>query len=172
MYQAIGALCVLFFNKAGHYMNSTDPNATQSNTGGWCWVEKQDTAWETILWELAGGKFIELVSTIVICPVMYFLTLRNLAEIRASSRSVADSEVAPSKQSNSRITEFGRKLHVVPVIFLFARIWGTINEIVLVTSDQPVDFLQYATALFDPSQGFFNGVMYVKITTTTYASNK
>ena len=175
-FQAICVIFVLAFQKAGHYESnttthggglhnasaSTSTAGPTSNTGGWCWIEKQDFVWQTILWELMGGKFIEIVSTLFLCPVMYFLTLRNLAEIQASRRSVSDSLQKLNKDSQTRITEFGRKLHFVPVIFLLARMWGTINAAVVVATNEPVVWLEYMVAIFDPSQGFWNGLMCVR----------
>ncbi len=66
-----------------------------------------------------------------ISGIRYLLTLRNLAEIQASRRSVSDSLERLNRDSQTRITEFGRKLHAVPIIFLFVRLWGTINAAII-----------------------------------------
>ncbi len=166
--QVLLAILVAAYGKAGPYTNSTIPPGTnmttaaaKSNTGGWCWIRNQSTVGETALWELVGGKFVELVSTLLVCPIMYLLTVRNLAEIRASRRSMSDSLDKLNDESHARITEFGRKLHAVPIIFLFTRLWGTVNEAVILFGVAESQLLKYATAIFDPSQGFWNGLMCV-----------
>lgn len=67
----ISCIIVISFGQTGYYEND-------NNSGGWCWIKNSD---HTLLWELIGGKFIELICVFIICPLIYYLVERNLNTI-------------------------------------------------------------------------------------------
>ncbi len=61
-------------------------------------------------------------------------------------------------------TQFYVKLSALPLVFLFIRVWGTARIILQASGfrDSGVDqFLAVMQAFFDPSQGFFNALLFV-----------
>lgn len=67
-------------------------------------------------------------------------------------------------QSQAYFSRFYVKLFVLPIVFIFIRMWSSLRVILLAAGAQDAsknEFLQVMQAFFDPSQGFFNAVLFV-----------
>lgn len=52
------------------------------NSGGWCWVKENEKLKIPIwVWELLGGKLIEIICVFILCPLFYYLINKNLKSI-------------------------------------------------------------------------------------------
>eukprot|EP01033_Poteriospumella_lacustris_P000112 gene111-73_t len=67
-------------------------------------------------------------------------------------------------QSRAYFSRFYLKLFVLPIVFIFIRLWSSLRVILLAAGAEEAsrnDFLLVMQAFFDPSQGFFNAVLFV-----------
>lgn len=78
--------------------------------------------------------------------------------------SSIDKERTTSTQSNGKyFTKFYMKLALLPIVFIFIRLWSSL-KVILIAVDSPDagnEVLDYFLTFFDPSQGFFNAVLFV-----------
>lgn len=221
-------MCVLFVAAFGH------AGKDSNNTGGWCWV-KASGNYELFIWEMVGGKLVELTSCVVILPLLYTVAIRRLTQLERSSRitrskksasssssfhdvvgasksppaspgqvrrspattisielnnplidehdsndamrreSSVDSEpshpqrpTASSTASSVTFREFYLKMGAVPVVFFLIRLWGNVRIFIYAfaassspATDAADGWMRVMHAVFDPSQGFFNSLIFV-----------
>jgi len=180
-------ILVLFFKHAGG-------DQSNANTGGWCWVVA-DNYKDLFIWELIGGKAVEWISCFIIVPFLYALISFNLVRLgqirdpvqdNLSSREsisynfsdvysvVSDGltsavaepiVVVAERKTSSLYSQFYGKLMVVPIVFIFIRLWSSLRVVVMFAnggqSSSFNDVLLYLQAFFDPSQGIFNAFLFV-----------
>lgn len=80
---------VSVFHHAGNNGSSLEDDGVDSNTGGWCWITA-NSAKETFIWEVIGGKFVEWTSCLIVLPYLYTSVgckLYNL-DVKNSSRQI------------------------------------------------------------------------------------
>ncbi|XP_030078254.1 G-protein coupled receptor 157 [Microcaecilia unicolor] len=100
---------------------------------GWCWVSI--TAKDRILWMLLTGKVWEMLAYIIL-PIFYLLIKKHIRLAHA-----ALSEYRPILASDHvyqpRASIADKKLVIIPLIFIFLRIWSTVRFF-LTLCDSPV----------------------------------
>ena len=71
----------------------------------------------------------------------------------------------PNNNNNSGFfTKFYYKLAILPILLLFIRLWGSLRIILEISGRDDLansGFLKLMQAFFDPSQGFFNAILFV-----------
>ena len=83
----IASLCIILVASFGHA-------GSDNNTGGWCWVTANSNT-SLFVWELLGGKLVEIVSCLFVLPTLYYLAARKLFILEKSSNfGVSDTEAA------------------------------------------------------------------------------
>jgi hypothetical protein len=105
------------------------------NTGGWCWLKLNTTdqgAETRLMWELIGGKGVEISCIIIVC-VLYFFTARKF---RANDMHELQQTLRPDVPVRQNVQEFQRKLVLVPLFFVLARLWGSINTFLFAFDSQ------------------------------------
>lgn len=104
----------------------------------------------------------------------------SMAELESASTSIRPSIVSSNQDPRKiesdiiRISDYTKKtqyfnsfylkLALLPIVFIFIRFWSSIRVILLFAGDDKTansPFLVVMQALFDPSQGFFNAILFV-----------
>lgn len=166
-----------------------------------------------MLWVLVGGKCVEWLSICVITPAFYILIQAQFGRrLRAVQAAVVthvtvertlDRKPFPSQKSEpsfhtlrrraaavaphvQQLSEFNRKLILVPIVFFLGRLSGDVNVVrsLMEPNAKPLYWLGvlqvrwwlcsclqgdhsysrcalFVQGFFDPSQGFFNGLIFV-----------
>jgi len=131
-----GFICILIGSFSAEGFSS-------GSTGGWCWISSDQPHPLIVVWELVGGKGIEWFSCVVFVPFLYvsaYLRLRSICKM---------------DPHRDKFHAFTRRLILVPVVFFFIRLWGSILAIQIMIGASSSNVLRIAGAFFDPSQGFF-----------------
>uniref|UniRef100_A0A3P9KRP9 G protein-coupled receptor 157 n=1 Tax=Oryzias latipes TaxID=8090 RepID=A0A3P9KRP9_ORYLA len=129
---------------------------------GWCWVRID--ARDRILWMLLTGKIWEFLAYLTL-PVLYILIKRHIHKAHAALseyRPILANR--PESQSFSSMADV--KLTLIPIIFIFLRIWSTVRFILLL-ADSPVrqnPALVMLHGIGNTSQGAANCIMFVLFT--------
>jgi G protein-coupled receptor 157 len=140
-----------------------------SETVGWCWIRSAySISWpdwsnqaKEIFWKVLVGKGIELLSY-VFTPVFYILSKRILHHDRSQQLLL---NTTPRVRATLQDTD--RKLVLIPMVFLFFRIWGSVRFITSVYCPgflgiYPVALMQ---GLGDSAQGWANCLLFCFFTT-------
>jgi len=145
-------MCTLVgsMNKAGQYTHVDDDHPTTPiNTGGWCWIKSQNQE-DLIIWEIIGGKIVEWPSAFIFLPGIYAMIVHKISHLTTS-------------ETQAKFGGFTRRLVLVPVIFFLTRMWGSVLAIqTMINPDKGgTEWVTWISAFFDPSQGFFNALLFV-----------
>ncbi|XP_060115044.1 G-protein coupled receptor 157 [Heteronotia binoei] len=126
---------------------------------GWCWIDIQ--ADDRVLWMLLAGKLWEFLAYLIL-PIFYILIRKHIHRAHA-----ALSEYRPILSStpafHPRTSIADKKLILIPVIFIFLRIWSTIR-FVLTLSGSPLvqnPLLVVLHGIGNTFQGGANCIMFV-----------
>lgn len=95
-------------------------------------------------------------------------TINRISQNDDIELSKLNENIQPNNRSNSKnrnnknpsnqyILIFYKKLVLIPIVFMICRIWGTVHTFL---PGHPT-WLSYFQAFFDPLQGFFNGIIFV-----------
>lgn len=147
----VAALCL---NKIGY-------DASEVSVG-WCWVKIE--APDHVMWMLLTGKIWEFLAYVTL-PVLYILIKRHIHIAHA-----ALSEYRPILASSSTAHSFSSmadmKLTLIPVIFIFLRIWSTVRFILLLanSSARQNPVLVTLHGIGNTFQGAANCIMFVLFT--------
>ncbi|XP_034552282.1 G-protein coupled receptor 157 [Notolabrus celidotus] len=129
---------------------------------GWCWVRIH--APDRVLWMLLTGKIWEFLAYLTL-PVLYILIKRHI-HIAHSALSEYRPILANRPQSHSFFTMADMKLTLIPIIFIFLRLWSTVRFILLLVGSparlNPV--LVTLHGIGNTSQGTANCIMFVFFT--------
>jgi len=141
-----------------------------SETVGWCWINNANLIswpyWENksraIFWKILVGKGIEFLSYIF-TPIIYIISKRALQSDRLNQQLLLNT----TARVRATIQDTDRKLVLIPIVFLFFRIWGSVRWL---TSMPCPGFLNlYAMALMqglgDSAQGWANCLLFCVFTT-------
>lgn len=129
---------------------------------GWCWVKIQ--ARDHVMWMLLTGKIWEFLAYVSL-PVLYILIKRHIHTAHA-----ALSEYRPILASSSAAHSFSSmadmKLTLIPVIFIFLRIWSTVRFILFLVNSSARQHPVLVTlhGIGNTFQGAANCIMFVLFT--------
>ena len=130
-----------------------------TDSAGWCFMayygNEVNLTKMHALSEILGGKFFDIFTLIVLTVVYFFAVLKYCRDrMKPRLNSVTEQEV---------------KLVLVPVAFMFMRIWGVVRcilELYQAFNNQKrcYEFLAYMQAIGDPAQGWVNGIIFIILT--------
>jgi hypothetical protein len=81
-----------------------------------------------------------------------------------ANQGIIATDASSRAQSRAYFSRFYVKLFVLPIVFIFIRMWSSLRVILLAAGAEDAsrnEFLQIMQAFLDPSQGFFNAVLFV-----------
>ncbi|NXR48345.1 GP157 protein, partial [Hippolais icterina] len=129
---------------------------------GWCWVNLD--AEDRLLWMLLTGKAWEILAYVTL-PVLYILIKKHINRAHAAlSEYRPILPAAPAPRPRASIAD--KKLILIPVIFIFLRIWSTVR-FVLTLCDSPAvqnPVLVVLHGIGNTFQGGANCIMFVLCT--------
>jgi len=137
---------------------------------GWCWVTASSRipwpiGWtnrqKELFWKFLVGKGIEVLAYIF-TPILYVISKKNLHYDRSQQLLLNT-----TPRVRATLHETDRKLVLIPMVFLFFRIWGSVR---FITSVYCPGFLNiYPIALMqglgDSAQGWANCLLFCFFTT-------
>lgn len=129
---------------------------------GWCWVKIE--APDHVMWMLLTGKIWEFLAYVTL-PILYILIKRHIHVAHA-----ALSEYRPILASSSTAHSFSSmadmKLTLIPVIFIFLRVWSTVRFILLLLNSTARQHPVLVTlhGIGNTFQGAANCIMFVLFT--------
>ncbi|XP_043532106.1 G-protein coupled receptor 157 isoform X1 [Chiloscyllium plagiosum] len=129
---------------------------------GWCWVSIQ--AEDHVLWMLLTGKIWEFIAYITL-PTLYILIKKHIYKAHE-----ALSEYRPiltsSSSHHTRSSIADRKLTIIPIIFIFLRIWSTVRFILTLCNSPAVQngILVILHGIGNTFQGAANCIIFVLCT--------
>ncbi|XP_067932855.1 G-protein coupled receptor 157-like [Watersipora subatra] len=140
-----------------------------------CWINTcklGNVYWKVLCWQMFTGKFWEILVYIGVA-VLYGLVKchisRHLKRIKSHSKTPASSQMKSLAYSSTN-----KKLIFVPLVFIIARIWGTLRFFFNFGHSREIQMiaavLAPAQGLGDSAQGFLNSVIF--IFTTPSVRNK
>ncbi|NXI85637.1 GP157 protein, partial [Rhipidura dahli] len=129
---------------------------------GWCWVDLD--AEDRLLWMLLTGKVWEILAYVTL-PVLYILIKKHINRAHAAlSEYRPILPAAPALRPRASVAD--KKLVLIPVIFIFLRIWSTVR-FVLTLCDSPAvqnSVLVVLHGIGNTFQGGANCIMFVLCT--------
>lgn len=129
---------------------------------GWCWVNLE--AADQVLWMLLTGKLWELLAYVIL-PVLYILIKKHINRAHAALSEYRPILArAPAFQPRTSIAD--KKLILIPLIFIFLRIWSTVRFILTLCSSPAVQnpVLVVLHGIGNTFQGGANCIMFVLCT--------
>ncbi|KAL8198356.1 UNVERIFIED_CONTAM: hypothetical protein K2H54_006646 [Gekko kuhli] len=126
---------------------------------GWCWIDIK--AEDRVLWMLLGGKLWEILAYLIL-PVFYILIRKHINRAHAALseyRPILSS--TPAFQPRTSIAD--KKLILIPVIFIFLRIWSTVRFVLTLCGSPAVQnpLLVVLHGVGNTFQGGANCIMFV-----------
>ncbi|XP_033012142.1 G-protein coupled receptor 157 isoform X1 [Lacerta agilis] len=129
---------------------------------GWCWVDIE--AEDRILWMLLAGKLWEILAYVTL-PVFYILIKKHINRAHAAlSEYRPILSRTPALQPRTSVAD--KKLILIPVIFIFLRIWSTIRFVLTLCNSPAVQnpLLVVLHGIGNTFQGGANCIMFVLCT--------
>ncbi|XP_020637648.3 G-protein coupled receptor 157 isoform X1 [Pogona vitticeps] len=126
---------------------------------GWCWVDIN--AEDRVLWMLLAGKMWEILAYVTL-PIFYILIKKHINRAHA-----ALSEYRPllsrTPDFYPRTSVADKKLVLIPVIFIFLRIWSTVRFVLTLCGSLAVQnpILVVLHGIGNTFQGGANCIMFV-----------
>ncbi|XP_062821757.1 G-protein coupled receptor 157 [Anolis carolinensis] len=126
---------------------------------GWCWIDINSE--DRVFWMLLAGKMWEILAYVTL-PVFYLLIKKHINRAHA-----ALSEYRPilsrATDSQPRTSVADKKLVLIPVIFIFLRIWSTIRFVLTLCGSPAVQnpLLVVLHGIGNTFQGGANCIMFV-----------
>jgi hypothetical protein len=130
-----------------------------SYSEGWCWLKELDPQSQRVFWHLLEGKGLELLTIIATAGIYIKIKLhvmRNRTTATESTVLISSHGMSAFIGTSGKIwtcllatgrqvaDEIDRKLILVPALFIFFRIWGTIRFFLSTyLSDDPAGDLQF-----------------------------
>ncbi|NXQ21231.1 GP157 protein, partial [Peucedramus taeniatus] len=129
---------------------------------GWCWVNLD--AEDRLLWMLLTGKAWEILAYVTL-PVLYILIKKHINRAHAAlSEYRPILPGAPALQPRASVAD--KKLILIPVIFIFLRIWSTVRFVLTLCGSPAVQnpVLVVLHGIGNTFQGGANCIMFVLCT--------
>ncbi|NXC57253.1 GP157 protein, partial [Aleadryas rufinucha] len=129
---------------------------------GWCWVNLD--AEDRLLWMLLTGKVWEILAYVTL-PVLYILIKKHINRAHAALSEYRPLlSGAPAPQPRTSIAD--KKLILIPVIFIFLRIWSTVRFVLTLCGSPAVQnsVLVVLHGIGNTFQGGANCIMFVLCT--------
>ncbi|XP_063173490.1 G-protein coupled receptor 157 [Candoia aspera] len=126
---------------------------------GWCWIDIN--AQDRLLWMLLGGKLWEILAYVTL-PIFYVLIKKHINQARtALSEYRPILSRTPSSQLRTSIAD--KKLTLIPIIFIFLRIWSTIRFVLTLCGSPAVQnwLLVILHGVGNTFQGGANCILFV-----------
>ncbi|XP_078094824.1 G-protein coupled receptor 157 [Mustelus asterias] len=129
---------------------------------GWCWVSIQ--AEDHVLWMLLTGKIWEFIAYVTL-PTLYILIKKHIYrahEALSEYRPI----LASSFRHHTQSSIADRKLTIIPIIFIFLRIWSTVRFILTLCNSPAVQngMLVMLHGIGNTFQGAANCIIFVLCT--------
>ncbi|XP_039583455.1 G-protein coupled receptor 157 [Passer montanus] len=129
---------------------------------GWCWVNLE--AEDRLLWMLLTGKAWEILAYVTL-PVLYLLIKRHISRAHAAlSEYRPILPGAPALRPRSSVAD--TKLILIPVIFIFLRVWSTVRFVLTLCNSPAVrnSVLVVLHGIGNTFQGGANCILFVLCT--------
>ncbi|XP_063001366.1 G-protein coupled receptor 157 [Elgaria multicarinata webbii] len=129
---------------------------------GWCWIDID--AEDRVLWMLLAGKVWEILAYVTL-PIFYILIRKHISRAHAAlSEYRPILSGTPAFQPRTSIAD--KKLILIPVIFIFLRIWSTIRFVLTLCGSPVVQnpLLVVLHGVGNTFQGGANCIMFVLCT--------
>ncbi|NXR95439.1 GP157 protein, partial [Hypocryptadius cinnamomeus] len=129
---------------------------------GWCWVNLD--AEDRLLWMLLTGKVWEMLAYVTL-PVLYLLIKKHINRAHAAlSEYRPILPGAPALQPRASVAD--TKLILIPVIFIFLRIWSTVRFVLTLCNSPAVQnsVLVVLHGIGNTFQGGANCILFVLCT--------
>ncbi|XP_041275620.1 G-protein coupled receptor 157 isoform X2 [Onychostruthus taczanowskii] len=129
---------------------------------GWCWVNLD--AEDRLLWMLLTGKAWEILAYVTL-PVLYLLIKKHINRAHAAlSEYRPILPGPPALQPRASVAD--KKLILIPVIFIFLRIWSTVRFVLTLCNSPAVrnSVLVVLHGIGNTFQGGANCIMFVLCT--------
>ncbi|GCB74284.1 LOW QUALITY PROTEIN: G-protein coupled receptor 157 [Scyliorhinus torazame] len=129
---------------------------------GWCWVSIQ--ADDHVLWMLLTGKIWEFIAYITL-PTLYILIKKHIYKAH-EALSEYRPILASSSRHHTQSSIADRKLTIIPIIFIFLRIWSTVRFILTLCNSPAVQngMLVILHGVGNTFQGAANCIIFVLCT--------
>lgn len=145
---------------------------------GWCWVRSGDNIPEdcTLFWRIFAGKGWEILSYIV--TFFLYIRIKFFLRKKTSNRDEGNnslnstlSEKDPlvlqksndlGKKSRDALHQADKKLILIPVVFVFIRIWSTLRF--CIRASQEFYWLALISGVGDSLQGFVDCIIFCFLT--------
>jgi len=132
---------------------------------GWCWVAPSSAIkWpeydrSAIFWHMMTGIGLELIAY----AVSQYLYVAAKCELNTSEKFYA---LSSNKTFKEAVSGTDKKLIMVPLIFIFARIWGSVRTILVdfVGETSNLYWLALAQGIGDSAQGWANCITFCILT--------
>jgi len=132
---------------------------------GWCWVSQASMIkwpvddWSEVFWHMMTGIGLELIAY----AVSQYLYVAAKCELNTSEKFYA---LSSNKTFKEALSGTDKKLIVVPLIFIFARIWGSVRTILVdfVGETSNLYWLALAQGIGDSAQGWANCITFCILT--------
>ncbi|XP_064350157.1 G-protein coupled receptor 157 isoform X1 [Camelus dromedarius] len=92
---------------------------------GWCWIDLE--AEDRVLWMLLTGKLWELLAYVTL-PVLYLLIRKHIGRAHAALSEYRPI-ISQAQQLQRQTSVADKKLVLIPLIFIFLRVWSTVRFI-------------------------------------------
>ncbi|XP_019397179.1 PREDICTED: probable G-protein coupled receptor 157 [Crocodylus porosus] len=129
---------------------------------GWCWINLE--AEDRVLWMLLAGKIWEILAYLIL-PVLYILIKKHINRAHAALSEYRPILArTPAFQPRTSIAD--KKLILIPIIFIFLRIWSTVRFFLTLCSSPAVQnsLLVVLHGIGNTFQGGANCIMFVLCT--------
>ncbi|XP_025047393.1 G-protein coupled receptor 157 isoform X1 [Alligator sinensis] len=129
---------------------------------GWCWINLE--AEDRVLWMLLAGKIWEILAYLIL-PLLYILIKKHINRAHAALSEYRPILArTPAFQPRTSIAD--KKLILIPIIFIFLRIWSTVRFILTLCGSPAVQnsLLVVLHGIGNTFQGGANCIMFVLCT--------
>ncbi|XP_072831561.1 G-protein coupled receptor 157 [Vicugna pacos] len=92
---------------------------------GWCWIDLE--AEDRVLWMLLTGKLWELLAYVTL-PMLYLLIRKHISRAHAALSEYRPI-ISQAQQLQRQTSVADKKLVLIPLIFIFLRVWSTVRFI-------------------------------------------